>query len=279
MADHAKVEKRPMKVFDRPILAYFIITFCTLIIFSLFSVGQQILGLTGTSADLYSLASLVPATLVASLLVCKVFYRGTLRGIFALEGTVEGLRVLLPVIFLDVAAFVLDRVFSGNNTLNDVVHVVAISLTAGIMEETVFRALTLPNFMRLKRDYRGMIFAVVFTAVIFGFTHIFNLATGADFARTVQQTITASISGSLLAATYLNTGTIIPCMLLHAFHDIINLLFTAITAEGGMLEGITVYNLIEQIVFSGTELALAIWLLRPTRFDKIRAIWDEKWGQ
>ena len=41
-----------MKLFDRPIIAYFIITFLTLIIYSAFSVSAQVLGLEGAMADL-----------------------------------------------------------------------------------------------------------------------------------------------------------------------------------------------------------------------------------
>ncbi len=277
MAEHAKSEKRPMKVFDRPILSYFIVSLCTLIIFSLFSAVLQILGLEGTVADLFSLVSLIPSALVSILLVCKVFYRDTLKGIFTLEGTVDGLKMFIPLIVLNIVIFVMDRIFSGQNTLNDVLHVLALSCTAGVMEEMVFRAFVLPNFMRLKRDYKGMIFSVVFTALIFGFTHIANLTSGADVLRTIQQTITASISGVLFAAVYLNTGTIIPCMLFHAFHDVVNLLFMSMTEAGGMTEGITLYNLIQQIIFSGVELYMGVRLLRAANFDKIRAIWDKKW--
>ena len=95
-----------MKLFDRPIIAYFIITFLTLIIYSAFSVPVQVLGLEGAMADLYNLACLLPATFVAYLLVVKVFFRGTLKGIFALDGTVDGLKLFIPVAILDVAAFV-----------------------------------------------------------------------------------------------------------------------------------------------------------------------------
>lgn len=268
-----------MKLFDRPIIAYFIITFLTLIIYSAFSVPAQVLGLEGAMADLYNLAYLLPATLVAYLLVVKVFFRGTLKGIFALDGTVDGLKLFIPVAILDVAAFILDRIFATNNVLNDVLHIVSISCTAGIMEEMVFRALVLPNFMRVKRDYGGMIFSVVFTAVFFGFTHISNLAAGGNFGRVLQQCLTASISGGFFAAVYLNAGTIIPVMIAHALHDIINLLFANITESGAMLEAITWQNLIPQIIFSGTELVLTVRLLRSANFAKIRAIWDEKWGQ
>jgi ABC-type ATPase involved in cell division len=60
---------------------------------------------------------------------------------------------------------------------------------------------------------------------------------------------------------------------------IINLLFANINESGAMLEAITWINLIPQIIFSGTELVLTVRLLRSANFAKIRAIWDEKWGQ
>lgn len=278
MAEHEKSNKRPMKVFDRPILSYFILVICTLIVFSLFNAVQTVLGLSGSAADLFNLAYLIPALLISYLLVVKVFFRGTLKGIFAIDGTVDGLKMFIPVAIIDVAAFVLDLILGTNNALNDVLHIVAISCTAGVMEEAVFRVYVLPNFMRVKRDYKGMIFSVLFTAVIFGCTHLFNLSDGGNFGRVISQCVTASISGCLYAAVYLSTGTIVPGIIAHILHDVINLLFANVTANGAMLEAVTWQSLIPQIIFSATELVVAIRLLRPDAFDKIRAIWDEKWG-
>ena len=271
-------QKRPMKLFDRPILSYFIILLFTLVTFSLLSAPTTVFGLEGMVADLYNIAYLVPAALFANLVVCKVFFRGAFSGPFSTDGVVDGLKMFIPVIILDIVSFIVDRIMGNGGALNDVLHIISVSCTAGIMEEMVFRALVLPNFMRLKRDYGGMIFSVVFTAIIFGFMHIVNLTSGGDFGRTVQQTITATISGGLFAAVYLNTGTILPCMLFHIFHDVINLLFMSVSESGAMLEGITLASLIPQIIYSAAELGLAVWYLRAANFDKIRALWDEKWN-
>ncbi|MBR1830125.1 MAG: CPBP family intramembrane metalloprotease [Atopobiaceae bacterium] len=271
-------QKRPMKLFDRPILSYALTLLFALFTFSLFSAPATVLGLEGSAADLCTIVSIVPAALVVTFVVCKVFYRCAFSGPFATDGIADGLKMFVPVAILDVVFFILDRIIGSGSTLNNILHGIALSLMAGVMEEMVFRAFALPNFMRLKRDYGGMVFSVVVTAAVFGLTHVANLAAGGDVARTLQQTITASISGGLFAAVYLNTGTIIPCMLFHFFHDVINLLFMSISSSGAMLEGISLANLIPQIIYSGTELGLAIWYLRPANFDKIRAIWDRKWN-
>lgn len=271
--------KQPIKLCDHPILAYFVIAFCTMLIFSVFNaIGYFVFGQSGTVVDLYNIVSLFPAAFLANLFVNKVFFRGAFDGPFGLDGFADGAKIFVPVLILDIVFFVFDRVTSAGGQMNDLLHVIAISLTAGIAEEMIFRANVLPNFMRLKRDYKGMVFSVVFTGVLFGLVHVTNLTSGADFMRTIQQVVTATITGLLFAGSYLMSGTILPCILIHTIHDIINLLFEATTESGALTGSVTTIGLIEQVIFSAVELGLAIWCLRPASFDKIRAIWDKKWN-
>ena len=271
--------RQPIKLCDHPILSYFVIMICTLLTFSIFNaIGYSLFGESGTAVDLYNIASLFPAAFLANLFINKVFFRGTFDGPFGLDGLASGLKIFVPIAVLDVVAFVVDRVTSAGGPLNDVLHVIALSLTAGIAEEMIFRANVLPNFMRLKRDYRGMVFSVIFTAVFFGVVHIANVTGGADLIRTIGQVFSAAIGGLLFAAAYLTSGTIIPCIIFHTFHDIINLLFETTTESGGLVGGMTTIGLIEQVIFSATELALGVWYLRRANFDKIRSIWDKKWS-
>ena len=282
MAQHARrvtVEgKQPMKLLDRPILSYFIIAVSTLLVMSLFNaVATVIVGTEGTAADMATILYIVPAAFVANLLVNKVFFRGTFDGPFATEGIVEGLKMCIVPIALNIMFCIIDRIVKSGGPMNDLLHVIALSCTAGIMEEMVFRANVLPNLMRLKRDYKGMIFAVVFTSVMFGLIHIINVSGGGSVVRTIQQTVTASITGAFYAAVYLNAGTILPCIIMHTVHDIINLLFEVTTESGALTGGFSLYDFVENVIFSLAELGLAIWFLRPAAFNKIRAIWDRKW--
>ena len=76
----------------------------------------------------------VLSVILLILFVLFISFEGTLRGEI---GT--GLRLGAPVLFLDLAIFIFDRI-TGRGALNNVLMVLSISLVAGIVEEITFRA-------------------------------------------------------------------------------------------------------------------------------------------
>ena len=84
-------------------------------------------------------------------------------------------------------------------------------LIPGIWEEIAFRGVIL----NLQIEKFSKITAVIVNGVIFGLFHLVNLVWGADLYSTLLQVIYASCLGIGLAYLYMNTRSLIPCILIH----------------------------------------------------------------
>ena len=279
------MKKRKHRILDRPVLSVILLILFVLFISSLFSVTKLIIG--GNGADgpiwqIYDMGTALASLLAAELVFTGVWFRGRFEG--TLRGEIgTGLRLGAPVLFLDLGIFIFDRI-TGRGALNNVLMVLSISLMAGIVEEITFRSLILANFMRITRDYRGMLTAVVFTSLVFGSAHFTNLAAGADLTVTVMQFFAAFLMGLFFSGMYLTCGSIVPCMVLHFLHDVLAMLFLGINSSGAVTEAMTAvteamtaFSMAEEVLMDTLLLVMAILLLRPANYKKIRGVWKRKW--
>ena len=273
-----EVKKRKHRILDRPVLSVILLILFVLFISSLFSVTKLIIG--GNGADgpiwqIYDMGTALASLLAAELVFTGVWFRGQFEG--TLRGEIgTGLRLGAPVLFLDLAIFIFDRI-TGRGALNNVLMVLSISLVAGIVEEITFRSLILANFMRITRDYRGMLTAVVFSSLVFGSAHFTNLAAGADLVVTIMQFFAAFLMGLFFSGMYLTCGSIVPCMVLHFLHDVLAMLFLGINSSGAVTEAMTAFSMAEEVLMDTLLLVMAILLLRPANYKKIRGVWKRKW--
>lgn len=273
-----EVKKRKHRILDRPVLSVVLLILFVLFISSLFSVVKLIIG--GADADgplwqIYDMGTALAALLAAELVFTEVWFRGRFQG--TLRGEIgAGLRLGAPLLFLDLAIFVFDRI-TGRGALNNVLMVVSISLVAGIVEEITFRSLIIANFMRITRDYRGMLTAVVLSSLVFGSAHFANLAAGADLTVTIMQFFAAFLIGLFFSGIYLTCGSIVPCMVFHFLHDVLAMLFLGMNASGAVTEAMTAFSMAEEVLTDTALLVIAILLLRPANYKKIRGVWERKW--
>ncbi len=272
-------ERRTHMILNRPVLGTLLLMgFVMLVMFVPQTIGM-LLGWDDTVFGyLFTIAAIAPMLFVTECVFTKVWFRGEFDGTLGRDRVIDGLKMTIPLFVLNTTLFLAERLFlAPSEPMNNVLMVLSLALNAGFMEEAWFRSYTVANLMRVKRSYGGMIFAVLLTSFLFGLSHLSNVMMGADLSRTIQQFLTSAIAGLFYTAIYLRCGTILPCMLYHSFHDIINLLFLATNSSGAMVKAATTSDLIAQILFSGLELGLALWLLRPAVFEEVRELWDRKW--
>ena len=273
-----EAKKRRHRILDRPVVSVILLILFVLCISSLFSVVKFMIG--GNGADgpiwqIFDMGTALATLLAAELVFTGVWFRGEFQG--TLRGEIgSGLRLGAPVLFLDLAIFIFDRI-TGRGALNSVLMILSVSLVAGIVEEITFRSLILANFMRITGDYRGMLTSVVFSSLVFGSAHFTNLAAGADLVVTIMQFFAAFLMGLFFSGIYLTCGSIVPCMVFHFLHDVLAMLFLGINASGAVTEAMTVFSMAEEILMDTLLLVMAILLLRPVNYEKIRGIWDRKW--
>lgn len=156
------------------------------------------------------------------------------------------------------------------------------ALAAGVCEEAIFRGMTVSYLMRQWGDRKKLIPVILLSSVIFGMSHITNIATGAPVVMTLRQIVTSFIMGLFLCALYLRSGSLIPPMFIHFLYDIIAFMDVSKMQEGGTYNktaSTTVPERIFQLIISIIFLALAVYLTRPAVREDIYRIWRKKWGK
>lgn len=108
----------------------------------------------------------------------------------------------------------LEKIIAG--APNVWVLIVVLALTPAICEELAYRGFILSGLRRQGNKWR----AIIITSVLFGAAHGF-----------VQQSIMATLTGTVLGFIAVQTGSIVPGMVYHFCHNSIPLLSTQLTPE------------------------------------------------
>jgi hypothetical protein len=124
------------------------------------------------------------------------------------------LRALwFPAVYL--LLFGLLAVMTGLPPLSTLVFVLLNTLIVGLSEEWAFRGVL---FQGLRSRF-AMWPAIIVTTVLFGGVHILNVITTGQFTDAVVQAVTAMMSGVLLIALLIRTGSLWVPILYHALWD------------------------------------------------------------
>ena len=158
------------------------------------------------------------------------------------------------------------------------VNAVVMALTAGVFEETLFRAV--PNFVGmgyLKSESRSLRLAVV-VSILFGLSHLVNLTGGSDLYMTILQAVSSAGVGLMFMAIYLRTGSILPTMFLHALYDWMCFVSDPTLTDNGLVTGATPLSAqIVEIILTVIRTAIALYMLRKSKWREINEVWDKKW--
>ncbi|WP_366347113.1 CPBP family intramembrane glutamic endopeptidase [Paenibacillus amylolyticus] len=93
------------------------------------------------------------------------------------------------------------------------------TLLVAFVEETIYRGLI---FKTLLQKSAGA--AVVTSSILFSITHLLNALSGQDITDTIMQLIYALLLGAVLALLMLKNGNIVPLILFHFIHNLIQFL-------------------------------------------------------
>lgn len=119
----------------------------------------------------------------------------------------KGYGWFLPLIALSTVNF-----WHGLTMREGAVLYIISMVWVAILEELIFRGLL---FRAMERD--GRTAAVIVSSVTFGVGHIVNLLLGAELLATALQLIEATALGFCFTAIFMVTGSLLPCILSHAF--------------------------------------------------------------
>lgn len=120
----------------------------------------------------------------------------------------------IPMILIE-----LTSIFTGLRdgiTLPYILNVLYFTLMVGICEEVFYRGLMLKTL-----SIKGSKYAVIAGSIIFGITHLGNLAGGANMTYTILQVVFATLFGFVCAELVIITRSIIYVIFFHFLHDFI----------------------------------------------------------
>ncbi len=150
-----------------------------------------------------------------------------------LFGKPEKLLFVLPCLAVAVNNFQFCSFFAGNMHLQKGVDIVSwlffggYCLLTALFEELIFRGVVfLLLAERLPNSKKGLFLAVLISSLIFGFSHLLNIFTGANVASTFLQIGYSILTGGMFAFALIKTKNILFSILLHAVYNFGGLLFT-----------------------------------------------------
>ena len=172
-------------------------------------------------------------------------------GLCPFKGNRKAYLYFLPLVVL--CSTNLWRGVTMNLTIaSSILHIISMCCV-GFLEEVIFRGL-LFNGMRKENEKT----AIVVSSLTFGIGHIVNLLSGAELLSTLLQVGYATAIGFLFTVMFLKSGSLIPCIVVHA---VVNSL-SAFAREGTEL-----FNTVTAIVIMviATLYAIHIWKTVPTQ--------------
>ena len=128
------------------------------------------------------------------------------------KGAAKRMLYFSPLLLIALSPFAAGINFNSGAAL--ILANLFLTLGIGMAEEIFFRGIICGAWLG-----RGVGKAMMLSSVLFGFSHILNLAGGADFGETILQICFALVYGMVFALIFAESGSLLPCVLLHALHD------------------------------------------------------------
>lgn len=178
--------------------------------------------------------------------------------------------VLLVLVMIGCLGFTLEST-NNNEVFKPFPEILAFFLfvlLVGLAEEFLFRGIITDSILqRFGHSPAGIVFAVISSAVLFGFFHFLNILSGQSPEETIIQVIATSMLGCLLGAIYVRHKNIYAVAFLHALLDFMVMLESGLLAGNSLqYENIAyefVPRLIQAIKSQSIFVIAAIFVLRP----------------
>ena len=152
------------------------------------------------------------------------------------------------------------------------------SLSAGITEEIIFRAVPASFGMRQVKESKKIPFVLITTSAIFALVHATNIFVGASVEATTVQVFSTFGAGAVLCALYLRSGSILPSMLLHFLYDVYALMNADAVNESGIMEAaLSTRDIVANAVIFVIEIGIVVYLLRKPVLEEVLDTWKKKW--
>lgn len=205
------------------------LTVCTVAVFVLAAAVTVVfsLGWVQLSADECAdalIKAVIPRLAIGIAAVFAALLLGYKSALLPVRGrSAEKLLWCLPCLFVALANFPFTALIGGAAVIEraDLLPLFILKcLSIGIMEEIIFRGILQPALLKkLSGRKYGTLLSVAATSAVFGLWHLLNLIDGAGIGATLMQVGYSFLIGGMLSAVVIKTGSVWPCILLHALFD------------------------------------------------------------
>ena len=128
------------------------------------------------------------------------------------KGAAKRMLYFSPLLLIALSPFAAGINFNGGAAL--ILANLFLTLGIGMAEEIFFRGIICGAWLG-----HGVGKAMMISSLLFGLSHILNIAGGAELGETVLQICFALVYGMVFALIFAESGSLLPCVLLHALHD------------------------------------------------------------
>ena len=152
------------------------------------------------------------------------------------------------------------------------------ALTAGCIEELVFRGLIITPMMRRGVDRKRIMTALVISSVIFGLAHGANALGGADPGSSIIQIFTSMCIGFVLGAMYLRSGNLWPGIITHFLFDVVAIAMSSGVSDNGIItEGISAGSWVNLAFCIAAAIIAVILFRKEEEISGTIRVWKGKW--
>ncbi len=262
---------RKIKVYKKPFLSAILIMILFGVLYlvtatiadTLFKIADP----TANADVLFSIASILGSLL--ALLIFFLRYKKDLQHFFTLKNAGKGFILGISIIAVAFAIFI-TNCMSGA-AFGSLSLALILGIAPGISEEIIYRIIPLAfvkNYAGEKKT--AVAHTLILTSAVFGLIHGANVFAGANPISSFIQVIYSFAIGLLFGGIYLRTETIWTIILLHAFLDVMNLVFARLQQSGGVLtSSVDVSSIVFILILTVIIFINAIIVYRKNKKDNI----------
>lgn len=246
-------------------------------IFLVFLLLQQILSsilLTSMKNERYGEEALFEIIWAGFVLLLLLLYKN--RYIFTekRETFKNGFKYVVPEVIMSCIFLLISIVSISTSSMSinifSIINLLILCIFIGIVEEFLCRGWLLNEFLeRFSKNKKEILLSIIFSSLVFGLIHFFNIGESQNFIHTFVQVLNATASGIFFALVYYKTKNIWLVVFSHAFWDFSLMLmehnqFVDCYNEKSLSNNGIILNIIGGIILLVGYLIISYWLYRKT---------------
>lgn len=189
----------------------------TIILIVVYVVGLSLMQRVSAMIGVRFLAEAVFNAILSAVIIVFVIKNKLTKHFGLCRPGVSAVRMLLYVPLLIIGAVPFFFGMGTEFTVTEIAIRTAMMIGVGFLEEIIFRGFL---FREIEKDSLKQ--AVIITSLTFGIGHVVNLFNGYDITASIIQITGAIALGFMLVFIFVRTGSLIPCIIFHAFNNSIS---------------------------------------------------------